>query len=1107
MTPANYTILFSVLLAAVTAALLTLFLILNRRTAPGVWWLALAMAATAVWSGAYAMELMAPLPVEKITWAKIEYIGIPVLAPAWFLFVLSYSGQEALVMRARTVILWIIPAITLVLAWTNEVHELIWREVMIDPTHGGFGSLTVEHGTWFWVFAAYTYLLLFVGVIVVVPFLGSSRGQVRRQAVALLVGMLPVWVANVIYVIPGQAPIDLDLTPIAFAFGGLVYTVGVLNFRMLDIMPVAYHAVVAGLSDAVIIGDDRDRLAELNAAAQRLFAQPLAELIGQPLRSLLPDVMGLVEHYRADQPPPLLKRTTSQGERVFELEVAPLGAVLRKPLGSVIVLHDITERHMVEQALHALNQSLEERVRNRTQALEEQIAERLDIEAALRASETRNRAILNAIPDLIFRIADDGTFLDFRPVDTVELYLPAGQFLGKKAADVMPAPAARQLAGTMAEARRSGKLQTLDYELEMAGRVRAYEARVIISGENDYMVIVRDVTTRKETERQLVYLAGLLDNVSDAVISTDLDFRIRSWNQAATELYGYSLDEAQGTPVGDLLRTEYVETDAQEAVQHFRQHGSWRGEVIQYHKNGSSLYVWSSVAAVSDHSGKVIGAVAVNRDVTASRLAHLALEASENRYRELVETTHDIIQSVAPDGSFLFVNRAWFDRFGYEGADLAHLRLWDVVHPDEHAYCERLFSDLKAGLPQAPVTITFVTKGGELISLEGTVIANFEDGQFISTYSFLRDITERVKAETALRRAEERYRHLFEDAPVMYVLTGGPTGAPLVTDCNQLFLDTLGYARNEVIGRPLADFYTAKSRHQLFLGGYQRALDGVFGIEERQLLTRDNRVVETLLRTSPETDAVGTVIGTRGMFVDISERKRVENRLHQTLGQLRALTHRLEQVREEERVRISREIHDQLGQLLSALKIDVAWLGKRLPSDDLQLQHKTTVMLDLLSDAIRSVQRISSELRPGMLDDLGLAAAIEWQAHEFEKRTGIVCTVDVSIGEDHQLNATLSTALYRIFQEALTNVARHAQATEVEIQLSRETDAIRLSVRDNGIGMQRYHLTSTRSLGLLGMRERLYPWHGTLDIRSEPGQGTVVEASVALDHLQERPFT
>lgn len=214
-----------------------------------------------------------------------------------------------------------------------------------------------------------------------------------------------------------------------------------------------------------------------------------------------------------------------------------------------------------------------------------------------------------------------------------------------------------------------------------------------------------------------------------------------------------------------------------------------------------------------------------------------------------------------------------------------------------------------------------------------------------------------------------------------------------------------------------------------------------------------------------------------------------------TLVEFRTLAARLQSVREEERIALAREFHDQLGQALTGLKMDLAWVGKRLRKDQGALKEKAQSGLRLIDITIQAVRRISTQLRPGVLDELGLVAAIEWQAKEFQSRTGIQCRF-TSQHEDVQLAPDRATALFRILQEALTNIARHSQASEVEIRLGADARDLILELKDNGIGFIVGEKPSTQSLGLLGMRERALALRGEVQVRSVAGAGTTVTARI-----------
>jgi len=228
---------------------------------------------------------------------------------------------------------------------------------------------------------------------------------------------------------------------------------------------------------------------------------------------------------------------------------------------------------------------------------------------------------------------------------------------------------------------------------------------------------------------------------------------------------------------------------------------------------------------------------------------------------------------------------------------------------------------------------------------------------------------------------------------------------------------------------------------------------------------------------------------------EIVERQHAEDELRQSRQELRDLASHLQSVREEERADIAREIHDELGQALTALKMDVHWVGQRLGDAAPQLETRTVEMSRLIDATVQAVRRISSRLRPKLLDDLGLSAAIEWQAREFERHAGVACRIR-SEPDDIILDRTRSTALFRIFQETLTNVARHARASRVDVVLTNFGGTVEMTVADDGEGIAPSQVSDGRSLGIVGMRERVRSLGGRLDIVGNPGRGTTVRVSI-----------
>jgi signal transduction histidine kinase len=241
----------------------------------------------------------------------------------------------------------------------------------------------------------------------------------------------------------------------------------------------------------------------------------------------------------------------------------------------------------------------------------------------------------------------------------------------------------------------------------------------------------------------------------------------------------------------------------------------------------------------------------------------------------------------------------------------------------------------------------------------------------------------------------------------------------------------------------------------------------------------------------------------RMLSAELAERTLTEQRLRASEENLRALAAHLQSVREEERIHIAREIHDELGQALTGLKFDINALAKSCSQGGEEVPERTVALGKAIDRIINSVRRISSGLRPEVLDEIGLGAAIEWQAREFSRRTGIRCLVEIDAGWIDP-DKERSTALFRILQELLTNVARHANATRVSVHAS-DGEVLRLKVEDNGRGIEPRKFENPRSLGFMGLRERTLALGGTIEVQGEPGKGTTVAVAIP-NHIKETVF-
>jgi PAS domain S-box-containing protein len=481
---------------------------------------------------------------------------------------------------------------------------------------------------------------------------------------------------------------------------------------------------------------------------------------------------------------------------------------------------------------------------------------------------------------------------------------------------------------------------------------------------------------------------------------------------------------------------------------------------------------------------------ALQQELQERKQAEQELRASEERFATIFRSSPNPLGIARySDGQVLDVNDRWLQASGFSKEELVgrydvQTGLWDHLEVRQ-----QVLEILREHRRLRDLEMTYRTKSGEeriaLLSVESLLLS----GEDCNLWT-IQDLTDRKRMEEALRQSEEMFRSLTESTSAWVFIEQNNYCCYV----NSAAERGTGYTREEL---------AVMNIWELAHPDHQQWIQSRVAARKQNLPLPSKYEVRVLSKTSEERwlELTTTPIEYRGAFAvlgtafDITARKCAEEQLKISEQQLHQLAGYLQTVREDERTAIAREIHDELGQALTAMKMDLVWLNHHLPKAADSLQKRLAVTIELVNSTINTVRKLATQLRPGILDDLGLTAALEWQAQEFQARTGITCEFD-NLAEFFDLEPARATAIFRICQEALTNVARHARATKVTISLQQESSNLRLEVSDNGRGVTDNELANPRSLGLLGMRERAFLLGGSFRINRRPSGGTMVTAQI-----------
>jgi PAS domain S-box-containing protein len=625
-------------------------------------------------------------------------------------------------------------------------------------------------------------------------------------------------------------------------------------------------------------------------------------------------------------------------------------------------------------------------------------------------------------------------------------------------------------------------------EQRVEERTRALEA----ANEELRKEIARRERVEEDLRRQKEILQTIFDHIPLMVGFVDRNGHPKLVNREWERTLGWSLEEIQNQNI-DLLAENYPDPEYRKQVGDFiaNSNAEWADFKTKV-RDGRVIDTSWAMLHLSDGTG-----IGIGRDITKRKRAEEALRESEERFRQLAENIHDLFWIKTPDFKRVLYLSPMFESMSGRSAaeryqDQDYQSFLDRIIPEDR---ERMAEIMRRGTgAEFDVEFRIMRPDGSVrwIRDRGFPIRN-QSGEIYRIAGIANDITERKLVDEALRESEERFRQLTENIREVFWLRS--------PDFKQLLYVSPMYEK--VCGGSCESLYAAgetlgavhpEDRSRV-LEMMERNAGREFEIEYR-IITKDGDVRWIRDRGFPIRNRSGQIYRIGGVAEDITDRKEADDRLRASSEQLGALSASLQSARETEATRIAHQIHDELGGLLTGFRWELEALEKMIQQagDARQrkvMREKLATMVGLTDTTINVVRRIASELRPSILDDLGLLEAIEWQTQQFQARAGIQCVYDCSL-QSIPLSDQQSTAVFRILQEALTNILRHAQATRVVVAMKEEDGMFILTVTDNGRGITPAEKLSRNSLGLLGIEERARLIGGSVDIVGLKGTGTTL---------------
>ncbi len=792
------------------------------------------------------------------------------------------------------------------------------------------------------------------------------------------------------------------------------------------------------------------------------------------------------------------------------------------------------------------------------------ISEKKRAEQQLKTSEEKTRLIMNSALDAIISIDEAGLITFWNPQAEQTFGWSAEEITGKSLTDTIIPPQYREMHQKGMELyRQTGKGPVLNKIIEISAVNRSgaefpIELTIIpvrYNGSVSFSAFIRDISLRKKAEQEIRQSEEkyrlLIQRISDAFIAIDKNWCYTYANKAIGELTGRDpgsligknvweeFPQAVGSATYNLFHQAMKEQRYLHNEDYFEPLDLWQENHVYPSPDGISVFI-KNITERKKAEEKILKANRLyffisqvnqmivrttNQETLFKEACRIAVELGKFSlaWIGLVdEATESVVPVVYAGEENKYLSE--IKPISIKDIPEGHGPTGQAIRNGQYYICNDIEADpamdpwkdaaLSRGY-RSSMSLPII-KSGKVVGAFSfyAPVKNFFDDSEIALLeeatgdvAFALEVFEkeemRRKAEQGIVESERRYHTLAEVSPVGIFHTDA---AGSTTYVNPRWCQISGITYEKAMGNGWFEAVHPDDRDMLRRNWEEATRHQQVSVSEYRFVRPNGSTAWVIGQAIPERDADGAIVGYVGTTTDITDRKLAEKEMEESSQKLRQLTTHLLNIREEERKRIGREIHDELGQQLTAIKMDISWIAKKTDPSQEAFKTKLQNVIALLDGGNQSIRRILNELRPVILDDYGLLEALRWQAQQFTANTHIPVAMTAS-ESDMKIPEEISTCIFRIFQEALTNITRYAKATQVKVSLDIDSDSVLLNIEDNGLGFDTELTKTKKSFGILGMKERVASLNGRFDLSSVPGNGTRISIHIPITQKTTDPVS